>query len=34
MTISEKLILIKEIKKRNDERVRQFLKEQKKEEKK
>lgn len=34
MTIKEKLILIEEIKKRNDERVRQFLEGQKKEEKK
>ena len=30
MTIKAKLILIKETKKRNDERVRQFLEEQKK----
>lgn len=29
MTIKEKLILIEEIKKRNDERVRKFLEEQK-----
>ena len=31
MSIKEKLVMIEEIKKRNDERVRQFLEEQKKE---
>lgn len=34
MSIKEKLILIEEIKKRNDERIRQFLKERKKDDKK
>ena len=33
MTVKEKLILVEEIKKRNDERVRKFLEEQKKGEK-